>query len=151
VTDTEGSVLNVLEGAEWMGAKENLAVHEQWTDAEDRHDLSHHADFLHNDLVLNVAGQDPVIGLAAYLALVAQTYAALDDYRVTVDDRFATDDRVVARWQNSGVHTGDLNGMPATGKKLEWAGVSIWEFDDGKARRGWVFQDVAALMTQLMG
>ena len=40
--------------------------------------------------------------------------------------------------------------MPATGKRLTFAGVSLWEFDDGKARRGWVFPDIAALMSQLM-
>jgi steroid delta-isomerase-like uncharacterized protein len=133
-----------------MRAEENLAVHESWADAEDRHDLSRHQDFLHSDIELNVAGQDPVVGLDAYLELVAGTYAALDDYRVVVEDRFATEDRVVCRWRNTGVHTGELNGMAPTGKKLEWTGVSLWELDNGKASRGWVYQDVAALMGQLM-
>jgi len=27
--------------------------------------------------------------------------------------------------------------------------VSLWEFDNGKARRGWVFPDIAALISQL--
>jgi hypothetical protein len=27
--------------------------------------------------------------------------------------------------------------------------VSLWEFDGGKARRGWIFSDVAGLMGQL--
>jgi steroid delta-isomerase-like uncharacterized protein len=134
-----------------MGATENLTVHQRWTDAEDRHDLGRHEDYLHEDIEVRIAGRDPVIGFDAYLALLAATYVALDGYRVTVEDRFATDDRVACRWRNSGVHTGELNGISATGKRLEWAGVSIWEFEQGKARRGWVFQDTATLMTQLLG
>jgi steroid delta-isomerase-like uncharacterized protein len=133
-----------------MGAEENLAVHTRWADAEDRHDLSQHHDFLHEDVEVHIAGRDPVLGLDAYLALLKETYSALEDYHVIVVDRFATDDRLASRWTNSGIHTGELNGMAATGKALEWTGASLWEFDNGKARRGWVFQDVAALMTQLM-
>jgi hypothetical protein len=49
----------------------------------------------------------------------------------------------------SGTHQGDLDGIPATGKQLEWTGVSLWEFDGGKARRGWIFSDAAGLMGQL--
>jgi steroid delta-isomerase-like uncharacterized protein len=100
--------------------------------------------------VLNVAGRESIVGRDAYLAMLAEMYAALENYRVSVEDRFGTDDRVVCRWRNSGVHTRNLNGMAATGRKLEWTGVSVWEFDDGRACRGWVFQDVAALITQLM-
>jgi steroid delta-isomerase-like uncharacterized protein len=133
-----------------MGAEENQTVHQRWVDAEDRHDLSHHHDYLHDDIEVHIAGRDPVVGFEAYLAMLREMYATLDGYRVTVEDRFATDDRVVCRWRNTGVHTGELSGISATGKRLEWSGVSIWEFDHGKARRGWVFQDVAGLMTQLM-
>jgi steroid delta-isomerase-like uncharacterized protein len=133
-----------------VGAKENLAVHTSWADAEDRHDLSQHHNFIHHDIEVNAGGRGPIVGFDGYLARMAETYSALDDYRVIVEDRFATDDRLVCRWRNSGVHAGDLNGMAATGKRLEWTGVSLWEFDDGKARRGWVFQDLAALTAQLM-
>jgi steroid delta-isomerase-like uncharacterized protein len=66
-----------------------------------------------------------------------------------LDDRFATDDRVVCRWRTSGTHEGDFNGLPPTGKRIEWMGISIWEFEDGKARRGWIMQDVASLMRQI--
>jgi hypothetical protein len=33
-----------------MGAHENLAVHREWTDAENRHDLTRHAEFVHADM-----------------------------------------------------------------------------------------------------
>jgi hypothetical protein len=37
----------------------------------------------------------------------------------------------------------DPRGIPATGEKIDCMGVSLSEFDPGKARRGWTFADVA--------
>ena len=133
-----------------MGADQNLAVHSAWADAENRHDLSRHHQFLHDDIVVHQSGREPVVGLDAYLAMMDEAYTALEGFTTTIEDQFATDDRVVCRWVSTGIHTGGLYGMPATGKRLTFAGVSLWEFDDGKARRGWVFPDIAALMSQLM-
>ena len=39
-----------------MSARENLAVHTALTEAENRHDLSHHRDFLHDDIELHQVG-----------------------------------------------------------------------------------------------
>jgi len=32
---------------------------------------------------------------------------------------------------------------------LRFGSASLWEFDGGRARRGWIFTDVASLMAQL--
>jgi steroid delta-isomerase-like uncharacterized protein len=132
-----------------MGAKENLAVHTAWTEAEDRHDLTHHGDFLHDDVVLHVPGSEPLIGIDAYLAMMQALYGGLDGLSFVLDDQFATDDRVVCRSRMRGTHNNDFFGVPATGKHFEVTGMSLWEFDQGKARRGWVFSDLPALMAQL--
>jgi steroid delta-isomerase-like uncharacterized protein len=134
-----------------MGAAENLAVHNRWTAAEDRHDLSHHREFVHEDIEVHLPGSDPIVGIDGYLAMMEANYTGLTDFRVVLDDQFATDDRVVCRWRTSGNQDGELFGLPATGKHIEFAGVSVWAFDNGKARQGWVFPDIAAVMAQLMG
>ena len=132
-----------------MGAAENLAAHSAWTAAEDRQDLSRHHEFLHDDIVVNQAGGEPVVGLEGYITMMEATYKGLPDFHVVLEDQFATDDRVVCRWRAAGTHEGDLFGIPATGKKIDYTGVSLWEFDRGKAHRGWIFPDVASLMAQL--
>jgi steroid delta-isomerase-like uncharacterized protein len=104
---------------------------------------------LHDDIVVNQAGADPVVGLDGYVAMMEATYAGLPDFHVVLEDQFATDDRVVCRWTASGTHKGDLFGIPGTGKQIEYSGMSLWEFDNGKARRGWLFSDVSTLMAQL--
>jgi steroid delta-isomerase-like uncharacterized protein len=132
-----------------MTSAQNLATHTAWSQAEDRQDLSGHHDFPHDDIVVHQAGAEPVVGFDAYIALMEATYAGVPDSHVTLEDQFATDDRVVCRWRSSGTHEGDLFGIPATGKKIDSTGVSMWEFDQGKAHRGWVYSDVASLMAQL--
>jgi steroid delta-isomerase-like uncharacterized protein len=132
-----------------MGASENLALHRRWAEAEDRHDISHHDEFLQPDIVVHLPGGQQVAGLAAYMEMVKAQYAGLDGFRVVLDDAFATDDRVVCRWRISGRHTGELSGIPPTGKAIEFPGMSLWEFEDGKARRGWVLPDIASVMSQV--
>jgi steroid delta-isomerase-like uncharacterized protein len=132
-----------------MGAGENLAVHTAWTEAENRHDLTLHANYLHGDIHFHQPGSEPLVGLDAYVAMMQALYAGLEGFAVILDDQFATDDRVVCRWHARGTHSGEFFGLPATGKRLEFQGISLWEFDDGKARRGWSFPDIASVMTQL--
>ena len=132
-----------------MGASENLAVHTAWTDAENRHDFSHHGDYLHDDIEFHLLGGEVLVGLDTYVTNVQGGYEALKGFSVVLDDQFATDDRVVCRWRARGTHSGEFFGLPPTGKRLEFPGISLWEFDDGKARRGWSFPDIAAVMSQL--
>ena len=132
-----------------MSAAENLATHTAWTESEVRHDLSRHHEFVHGDIVVNRAGAEPVVGLDGYLAMMEALYTGMPDFHVVLEDQFATDDRVVCRWRSGGTHSGDLFDIPATGKEIEYAGVSLWEFEGGKARRGWIFADTASLMAQL--
>jgi steroid delta-isomerase-like uncharacterized protein len=133
-----------------VGATENLDLHARWAKAENEHDLTHHGEFLHSDIVVVAPGGARYEGLAAYITMMEESYAGLDDFHTDIDDRFATDDRVVCRWRTSGTHRNDHFSIPTTGKHIEFPGVSLWEFDDGKARSGYVFPDVASIMTQLM-
>jgi predicted ester cyclase len=120
-----------------VGAAENLATHLRWAEADDRHDLSHHHEFIHDDIVVHHLDGEDIVGLAALVANMEASLAAMPDYKVTIDDRFATHDRVVCRWRVSGV--------PLGGAPVEVAGISVWQFEDGKARRGWVCSNAAAL------
>ena len=132
-----------------MGAAENLALHTRWLQAENEQDLSHHEDYLHDDIVVVQPGAEPVVGIAAYRAMMEDAYAGLPDFNSVLDDQIATDDRLVSRWRLTGTHSADSFGFPATGKRIECAGISVWELEDGKARRGWIYMDLPSLMAQL--
>ena len=132
-----------------MGAAENLGIHTRCTEAENRHDLSQHGEFLHDNIEVVVAGGMTTTGVDEYRAGLEELYAGLSDFKVVLDDQFATDDRVVCRWRATATHDGEFYGVAASGKALDYTGVSVWEFDHGKARRGWIFPDNVAMMQQL--
>jgi predicted ester cyclase len=60
-----------------------------------------------------------------------------------------TDDRVVCRWRARTRHIGEFAEFSATGNEIEFPGLSLWEFDHGKARRGWSCFDLVSVIGQL--
>ena len=79
-------------------------------------------------------------------------FAGLPDVRVTMEDLVVSGDRVVGRFVYRGTHTGDLMGMPATGKPVEMRSIDIWRVQDGMFVEHWdelnllqVFQQIGAL------
>jgi steroid delta-isomerase-like uncharacterized protein len=63
--------------------------------------------------------------------------------------RFAVETRGSVEWTMRGTHTGDVPGMPATGKHVEARGASIVEFADSKICRVSDYFDRATLLEQL--
>jgi steroid delta-isomerase-like uncharacterized protein len=75
---------------------------------------------------------------------------AMPDLHITFDDVFATEDRAAMRWTVRGTNDGELEGMPATHRKVEITGNSIDRFDaDGKIVETWDNWDNAGFMAQL--
>jgi steroid delta-isomerase-like uncharacterized protein len=54
-----------------------------------------------------------------------------------------------AEWMMRGTHTGNLPNMPATGKRVEVRGASIFEFTGDKIRRCSDYWDMATFLKQL--
>lgn len=97
----------------------------------------------HNDPV----GLPP--GPAGVKAFVAQTRAGFSDFRLRVEDIFAEDDLVAARWTMAGTHDGAFFGLQPTGKKVAWEGVAISRVVDGKIVEDWFNFDQLSLLMQL--
>jgi steroid delta-isomerase-like uncharacterized protein len=74
---------------------------------------------------------------------------AFPDLVMTVDKMVAEGDLVTVLWSGRGTNTGTGNGIPATGKKIEGRGITIWRIVDGKIREEWSEFDQLRLMQQL--
>jgi len=61
----------------------------------------------------------------------------------------AGSDRVVVRWAGVGVHTAELMGIPATGKAIRVAAISILRIEGGKIAEHWCVWDTLGLLQQL--
>ncbi len=76
-------------------------------------------------------------------------HAAFPDVVIVPEKLIAEEDLVTIYWIARGTNTGTGNGLPATGKKAELAGITIWRIVDGKIKEEWSAFDQLSMMQQL--
>ena len=89
-------------------------------------------------------------GVEPFRQQVAAFRAAFPDLRVTIQDVLLTDgDRFASRTTVTGTHTGDLMGLPATGKHISVEAVDIGRVENGQAKERWGGLNMYSMLTQL--
>lgn len=101
-------------------------------------------DYVHHDV-----SRPDVTTLAGYKAWSSALQAGIPDIRVAVDDLMADGDLAVKRWTATGIQSGELAGIPPTGKPVRFSGVSIYRFRDGRIAESWYVYDLFGLLQQL--
>ena len=76
-------------------------------------------------------------------------HEAFPDVVIVPEKLIAEGDLVVVYWIARGTNTGTGNGLPATGKKVEQAGITIWRIVDRKIKEEWSAFDQLSMMQQL--
>ena len=74
---------------------------------------------------------------------------AFPDIHFTIDEQIAEGDKVVTRWTAHGTNTGELVGIPATGKSSTVTGLTVDNFANGKIANSWGIFDQFGMMQQL--
>ena len=88
-------------------------------------------------------------GIEAFKHVILGFRAAFPDVHLTVEDEIAEGDKVVHRWSMTGTHKGPLFGIPPTGKKATWTGITIARFAGGKLVERWANVDVLGILQQI--
>jgi len=76
-------------------------------------------------------------------------HQAFSDISIVPEKLIAEGDLVTVYWIARGTNTGTGNGLPATGKKAELAGITIWRIVDGKIKEERSAFDQLSMMQQL--
>jgi steroid delta-isomerase-like uncharacterized protein len=92
-------------------------------------------------------GEPP--GLAGVKATMRWLSTVFSDQRWEIHDLVAEGPIVVCRLTHHGRHTGDLIGIPPTGRTVAYQYVHFFRFDGGKVVEQWSVRDDMALMRQL--
>jgi steroid delta-isomerase-like uncharacterized protein len=100
-------------------------------------------DFVMHTPVGTFQGQD------GYRQIYDTYVTAFPDCRFTVDDLFATGDKVVLRYTYAGTHDGELMEVAPTGKRVSIGGISIARIADGKIAEEWPVWDLHGVMQQI--
>ena len=89
------------------------------------------------------------ISLAEDQAALKGWHEAFPDVVILPEKLMAEGDLVTIYWIARGTNTGTGNGLPATGKKVEQAGITIWRIVNGKIKEEWSAFDQLSMMQQL--
>ena len=88
-------------------------------------------------------------GLEGHKQVLATFRSAFPDLKVTVDDVIGEGDMTFLLWHGDGTHTGEMMGIPATGKKVHVTGMDILKLENGKIKERWAEISAMSLMMQL--
>jgi steroid delta-isomerase-like uncharacterized protein len=87
---------------------------------------------------------------AGVLQFFAMFRTGFPDLRMEPEQIFVDGDKVAVYFRATGTNTGELMGMPATGKSVDVHGLDIVRFgEDGKAHEHWGLFDAMGMMQQL--
>ena len=101
------------------------------------------------DYVDNVSGADSPVGPNGFKEAVSGVRDAFPDFAITINDMISEDDKVVLVWTFIGTHKGELMGIAPTDKLIEFDGIYLYRFKDGKLVERSGKRDMFKLMSQL--
>jgi steroid delta-isomerase-like uncharacterized protein len=131
-------------------SKENAALVRRFIDRYlNTGDESVLGEFLTPECRLYCNGKCEARTIAGYDDLVSKFRAAFPDLHHTLDEILSTEDAVAYRWTNRGTHDGEFEGVPPTGKRIEFTGTTIFRIRDRRIAEERTSVDLLALMAQL--
>jgi len=72
----------------------------------------------------------------------------ISDLSVRIDHLIGEGDKVVARFTLTGTHSGDFQGVPATGRTVSFPAVDIYRFENRRIVEGWALMDFLRFLQQ---
>jgi steroid delta-isomerase-like uncharacterized protein len=106
-------------------------------------------DYAENAIVEDSMHSQPFIGRAAIMERKNIITSAASDAKITITNRIVNGNQVTAEWVATGIHTGDLPGLPASGRTFSIQGVTVVIRHEGKIVREALYYDVNKLYRQL--
>lgn len=91
-----------------------------------------------------------VVDAASLGDFFAGMWAAVPDGRISLDDVVSEGDRAAARLTLTGTHEGELMGVPASHRPIEFSVITIMRFDEhGLIAERWNVADFLTMLQQI--
>lgn len=99
---------------------------------------------------MNSEGEEAITRTRAdYVAHVQEFRQQFGDFRLTVDELIADGNRVYARFTQTGVHAGEIDGHAPTGQALRQIASAVYRIEAGRIVEYWIQVDRQGLAAQL--
>jgi steroid delta-isomerase-like uncharacterized protein len=105
-------------------------------------------ELLHARAVVHGLGPD-LEGPDAFKGFHRAYRNAFPDVRIQIEGIVSEGDTVAARWAGTGTHQGDGLGFPATGRQVQFRGMTFARVENGKLVEGWNTFDQLGMLQQL--
>ncbi len=113
-------------------------------------DLIKCPDYIAENVIINdVAKKNGLKGLKGFKDMEEKYKTAFPTKKVTIQDIFGVEDKVVVRWNCQGMHQGKLDDISASNEKINITGISIYRFANGKIVEIWQSWDRLGLFEQI--
>ncbi len=103
-----------------MSVEENKATIRDWMAARNTHDVE--------SAVALWAEEERAKLRASFNSFTV----AFPDVQITIEEVIGEGNKVVILWTFHGTHRGPFQGIPATGKTVNWDGLDLYTLTDGK-------------------
>jgi predicted ester cyclase len=115
----------------------------------DSGDYSRVRELIHEDFVDHGSPLGEVRGPEGFLAAIQPFTSAFSEAHSEIDLLIVEGDLAAWRSTFTGVQTGELMGVPPTGRRVSVEILNMGRIKDGKAFEHWGGPDIGALMAQL--
>ena len=88
-------------------------------------------------------------GREAFEAYLREIRSAFPDWHVVADDLLVSDGIVMKEWTITGTHEGEFQGVPPTGREIEFNGMDKIVIADGKVQEARLYHNPRELPEQL--
>jgi steroid delta-isomerase-like uncharacterized protein len=93
--------------------------------------------------------REPLRGVEGLKEVHLSYVAGFPDWQFRIEEEIPAGDKVVVRWSGSGTHSGDLMGIPPTGKRVNLTGISIFRLAGGRIAEDRVEANALRMMQDL--
>lgn len=127
-----------------MSTEGNKAALHRFREALDAGDLEGAIAVFAPNALVHVSGASDPLTVDGFKQFGRVFLSAFSGGRSTIEDVIAEGDKVVSRITYRGTHTGDLMGIPPTGKSVTVPEIIVDQFTDGRIVESWRMFDQMA-------
>lgn len=88
-------------------------------------------------------------GPTAFKVAVRFWRRSFPDFHTTIEKMIGEGEYVASRFHTTGTHTGEFDGLPATGKRFSVRGVDMHRVVDGKVVESWISDDMPRILMDI--
>ena len=112
----------------------------------DEHHGSAAGSYFTRDAQFHAGTVGTITGNANVGGVLNSIVTGVPDIHAAVQDIFGQGNEIVVRLVVTGTQTGNLLGIPATGRPLRWDAVDVYQLKGGKISQEWAAEDLTAIL-----